>query len=109
MSDRPPACIASPTTVPLNVLASFGRRTMILVVYGAPLAVPERKYSSVMYGKSSTFTAVGTTLTGGFGYIRPGAVIGPVTVGIGGVDTSAAASRNAFIFSPSFSWLCSSS
>src|SRR5215470_19712294 len=104
MSDRPPACIASPITVPLNALASFGRRMMMRVVYGAPLAVPDTKYSSVMYGKSSTFAAVGTMLTGGFGYTIPGDVIGPATVGIGGVDISAAASRNAFIVSSLFFW-----
>jgi hypothetical protein len=36
--------------------------------YCAPFAVtPETKYSSVMYGKPSTWTACGTTLTGTFG------------------------------------------
>jgi hypothetical protein len=72
---------------------------MMRVAYGAPFAVPERKYSSVMYGKSSTFTAVGTMLTGGFGYISPGVVMGPATAGLGGVDTNAAASNSTFIFS----------
>jgi hypothetical protein len=48
MSDRPtPAWGASATTVPLNCDGSFGRRTMIRVVYGASLAVPVTKYSSV--------------------------------------------------------------
>jgi hypothetical protein len=47
ISDRPPACNASVTTTPLNVLASAGRRMMIRVVYGDPLAVPETRYSSV--------------------------------------------------------------
>src|ERR1700751_1036112 len=89
-------------TMPLNVFASVGPRMMIRVVYGAPAAVPDTKYSSVTYGKSSTFTAVGTTLTDGFGYIIPGDVIGPVTVGIGGADTRAENSNNTFIVSSSF-------
>src|SRR6188768_313545 len=72
ISDRPPACCASATTVPLNAFVSLGRRTMMRVWYGAPAAVPETKYSSVTYGKSSTFGAVATTLTAGFGYIIPG-------------------------------------
>src|SRR4051812_20938055 len=97
ISDRPPACIASPTTVPLNRFASAGRRMMIRVVYGAPAAVPETRYSSATYGKSSTFTAVGTTLMGGLGYIIPGIVTGPVTVGTGGVVTSVASKSNMFI------------
>src|SRR5215471_5940781 len=99
MSDRPPACCASATMVPLNAVGFVGRRMIIRVMYGAPFAVPERKYSSVMYGKSSTFTAVGTMLIGGFGYIMPGDVTGPETVGIGVVTASAAANRIAFIVS----------
>src|SRR5512134_351740 len=83
-SDRPPACSASATTVPLNALALRGRRTMMRVAYGASAIVPETKYSSVTYGKSSTFTAFGVTLTAGSGYIRPGPLIGPEMVGTGG-------------------------
>src|SRR5687767_11931323 len=85
MSDLPPACSASATTVPLKAPGVRGRRTMIRVAYGASLIVPETKYSSVRYGKSSTCTAPGTTLIGGFGYIMPGAAIGPEIVGTGGV------------------------
>ena len=88
ISERPPACCASATMVPLNAVEFSGRRMMIRVLYGAPAAVPERKYSSVTYGKSSTFTAVGTMLTAGFGYIAPGDVTGPETVGIGVVAAS---------------------
>src|SRR5688572_18022757 len=80
MSDRPPAWSASATAVPENAAWLRGRRTMMRVVYGAPLAVPETKNSSVTYGKSSTFTAVGVMLTAGFGYIRPGPATGSDTV-----------------------------
>src|SRR5688572_32080941 len=84
INDRPPACSASATTTPLKPLTSVGRRTMMRVVYGAPLAVPETKYSSVTYGNASTDTALGTTLTGGLGYISAGPVIGPEIAGTGG-------------------------
>src|SRR5947207_13685471 len=97
MSDRPPACIASPITVPLNRARSVGRRMITRVAYGAPAAVPDRKYSSVMYGKSSTLAAAGTTLTGGFGYITPGAVTGPEIDGIDGVVRIAASNISVFI------------
>jgi hypothetical protein len=42
----------------------------------------------VTYGKSSTLAAVGTTLTGGFGYIGPGPLIAGEIVGTGGVAAS---------------------
>jgi hypothetical protein len=57
------------------------------------LAVPETKCSSVIYGKSSTLTAVGTTLTGGFGYIGPGPATGPEIAGTGGTAASATAAH----------------
>ncbi len=47
MSERPPACSASATATPLDCGGSVGRRTMMRVVYGASLAVPVTKYSSV--------------------------------------------------------------
>src|SRR6476646_3660149 len=81
--------------VPLNAAGSFGRRTMMRVVYAAPFAVPETKYSSVRYGKSSTFTAVGTTLIGGFGYINPGPAMGPVIAGTAGASAAGRAIVNA--------------
>jgi hypothetical protein len=34
--------------VPLKLAGSFGRLTMMRVVYGASLTVPETKYSSVL-------------------------------------------------------------
>src|SRR5262245_16432612 len=86
MSDRPPACSASATTVPLNRDGSFGRRTTMRVVYGASLALPVTKYSSVAYGKSSTCGEPGTTLIAGSGYIFTGPEIGPEMLGAGGIE-----------------------
>src|SRR5688572_1520801 len=94
-SDRPPACCASATTVPLNALTSLGRRTTMRVVYGAPAAVPETNSSSVTYGKASTCGAAGTTLIAGSGYMRPGALTTADTVGNGGVAAPAGATRHA--------------
>src|SRR5687767_5493431 len=84
-SDRPPECSASATTVPLNRLTSFGRRTMMRVVYGAPLAVPETKNSSVTYGNASIWTASGTVPITGSGYISPGPGTTADTVGVDAV------------------------
>jgi hypothetical protein len=44
---KPFECIDSATTMPLKRSASSGRRTMMRVRYGCPLALPETKYSSL--------------------------------------------------------------
>src|SRR5262245_34097579 len=47
----PLGCIASASTSPLKRLLSAGLRTMMRVLYGLLLAVPETKYSLASYLK----------------------------------------------------------
>ena len=88
ISERPPACSASATTTPLKVHGILRPADDDARGVGGVLRRTETKYSSVTYGKSSTLAAVGTTLTAGFGYIKPGPVTAGEIVGTGGVAAS---------------------